>query len=84
MFRRAELLVPRVQPDDAVLLHDPQTAGMVPPLIELGVPVIWRAHVGLDLPNDAARAAWRFLLPYVKPATAYVFWKPSGGSQRAP
>ena len=72
-----ELLARRVGPDDIVLLHDPQTAGMVPRLVELGVPVIWRAHIGLDLPNDAARAAWRFLTPYVEPATAYVFSRPA-------
>ena len=73
----AELLARRIGPDDVVLLHDPQTAGMVPRLRELGVPVIWRAHIGLDLPNDAARAAWRFLIPYVEPATAYVFSRPA-------
>ena len=73
----AELLAARIRPDDVVLLHDPQTAGLIPRLLELGVPVIWRAHIGLDLPNDAARAAWRFLIPYVEPATAYVFSRPA-------
>ena len=73
----AELLAQRIRPDDVVLLHDPQTAGMIPRLLELGVPVIWRAHIGLDLPNDAARAAWRFLIPYVEGATAYVFSRPA-------
>src|SRR6185295_10142777 len=73
----AGLLAQRIGGDDVVLLHDPQTAGMVPRLLELGVPVIWRAHIGLDLPNDVARAAWRFLIPYVEPATAYVFSRPA-------
>jgi trehalose synthase len=73
----AEALAQRIGPRDIVLLHDPQTAGMVPRLLELDVPVIWRAHIGLDLPNDAARAAWQFLLPYVEPATAYVFSRPA-------
>ena len=41
----------RVAPRDVVLLHDPQTAGMVAPLRREGVPVIWRAHIGLDLPE---------------------------------
>jgi hypothetical protein len=27
----------------------------------------------LDLPNDLAREAWSFLIPYVEPARAYVF-----------
>ena len=69
----AAALLEQVQPRDLVLLHDPQTAGMVPALVDAGLPVIWRAHVGLDLPNDLAREAWRFLIPYVEPAHGYVF-----------
>jgi trehalose synthase len=69
----AGLLQERLGPRDVVLLHDPQTAGMVPHLVDAGVPVIWRAHVGLDMPNDLAREAWRFLILYVEPANAYVF-----------
>jgi trehalose synthase len=69
----AEQLASVVQPGDIVLAHDPQSAGLVEPLVELGAHVIWRAHIGLDIPNDRARAAWSFLLPYVRPAAAYVF-----------
>lgn len=69
----AALLRERLGPRDVVLLHDPQTAGMVPHLVDAGFPVIWRAHVGLDVPNDLAHDAWRFLTPYVEPAAAYVF-----------
>jgi trehalose synthase len=77
--RNADELAARIRSAGAVaiLLHDPQTAGMIPRLLELGVPVIWRAHIGLDLPNEAAREAWRFLLPYVEPANAYVFSRPA-------
>jgi trehalose synthase len=74
---QAELLAQRLHPDDVVLLHDPQTAGMIPRLVATGVPVIWRAHIGLDMPNDVARAAWRFLIPYVECADAYVFSRPT-------
>ena len=73
----AELMAERVRPADVVLLHDPQTAGMIPRLLETGVPVIWRAHVGIDPPNDLAREAWRFLIPYVERADAYVFSHPA-------
>src|ERR1700730_16578445 len=34
---------------------------------------VGRCHVGLHMPTERARAAWRFLLPYVTPAEAYVF-----------
>jgi trehalose synthase len=70
-------LADRVRPQDVVLLHDPQTAGMIPRLLQTGVPVIWRAHIGLDLPNDLAREAWRFLIAYVELADAYVFSRPA-------
>jgi trehalose synthase len=75
--QHAELLAQRLGPADVVLLHDPQTAGMIPRLLETGVPVIWRAHIGLDLPNDLAREAWRFLIAYVERAHAYVFSRPA-------
>ncbi len=73
----AELMTERVRPRDVVLLHDPQTAGMIPRLLETGVPVIWRAHVGVDPPNELARQVWRFLIPYVERADAYVFTHPA-------
>jgi trehalose synthase len=69
----AERLGGLIRAGDVVLLHDPQTAGLVAPLEAAGAHVIWRAHIGLDLPNDLARTAWSFLLPYVTPAARYVF-----------
>jgi trehalose synthase len=71
--RRAIKLAELVRPEDIVLLHDPQTAGMVSHLKQTGATVIWRSHVGVDVANDLAREAWRFLLPFVEPADAYVF-----------
>jgi trehalose synthase len=63
-----------VSPDDIVIIHDPQPAGLIPVLkSEIGVPVIWRCHVGIDTPSDLSRRAWSFLRPYVEPADAYVF-----------
>ena len=73
----AELLAASVRPQDVLLLHDPQTAGMIPRVLETGAPVIWRSHIGVDPPNDLAREAWRFLIPYVTQATAHVFTHPS-------
>jgi len=74
----ARRLAESVRPGDVVILHDPQTAGMLPALRAASdVPLIWRAHIGLDLPNDLAREAWRFLSPYVEDADAYVFSRES-------
>jgi trehalose synthase len=62
-----------IRPQDIVLLHDPQTAGLVDAVKNSGAITIWRAHIGLDLPNGIARAAWDFLRPYVMNADAFVF-----------
>jgi trehalose synthase len=62
---------------DVVIVHDPQPAGLVGPLKELGVPVIWRCHVGIDNPNELSRKAWSFLRPYVEKADALVFSRKS-------
>jgi trehalose synthase len=58
---------------DVVVLHDPQTAGLVGPLKRTGAVVVWRCHVGSDEPSDPTEAAWRFLLPYLEEADALVF-----------
>jgi trehalose synthase len=69
----ADELLELVSRDDVVILHDPQTAGLVPRLKEAGAPVIWRCHVGIDSPNELAREAWAFLVPYVREADVCVF-----------
>ncbi len=61
------------RPGDVVTLHDPQTAGLVAPLIDAGLRVVWVCHVGVDEPNDTVRSAWEFLLPLVQRADAVVF-----------
>jgi trehalose synthase len=66
-------LAARVGPDDVVLLHDPQTAALAPPLRDRGTPVVWRCHVGIDAPSPWADEAWEFLRPYVAAAQAWVF-----------
>ena len=62
-----------VRAEDVVIVHDPQPSGLIQPLKDLGATVIWRCHVGLDLPNDVARRAWNFLIPFVQPADQYIF-----------
>jgi trehalose synthase len=62
-----------VRRGDIVFLHDPQTAGMVTPVRELGASAVWRCHVGVDRPNELVRAAWDFLRPELDGADALVF-----------
>ncbi len=73
MAMNAAALGRAVQPKDVVILHDPQTAGLVPSLTSRGCTVIWRSHIGVDQPNDLVRAAWGMLRPYITGAAAYVF-----------
>src|SRR5687768_7024119 len=58
LAQNLEEFTDRVREGDVVILHDPQTAGMVEGIREAGASVIWRCHVGLDDPNDIARQTW--------------------------
>jgi trehalose synthase len=71
--RNARELVSLVRAGDVVLLHDPQTAGLIAPVRACGAHVVWRCHVGVDEPNELAQAAWEFLRPHVLAADAIVF-----------
>jgi trehalose synthase len=68
-----EALSEKIRSGDIVILHDPQTAGLVPAVRACGVPVVWRCHVGVDQPNALVRETWRFLERYVAAADAMVF-----------
>src|SRR5215210_1508274 len=57
----ARELAELVDAHDIVLLHDPQTAGLIGPLKRTGAKVIWRCHIGVDTPDELARRAWEFL-----------------------
>ena len=63
----------RVSVGDVVLLHDPQTAGMVDRLRAAGALVVWRCHVGRDTSNELTDRAWDFLRPMIEDADAFVF-----------
>lgn len=85
-------LLERIQPGDLVLLHDPQTAGLAATLVSAGARVAWRCHIGVDWENDATRAAWNFLGPYLTSAQRFVFsrreyvpsWIPDGSAAIIP
>src|SRR5438132_10305287 len=72
----ADRLVRLVKPRDLLLLHDPQTAGLIPELRAAGRLVVWRCHVGVLDPNQLVHEAWEFLRPYVLAANGYVFSSP--------
>jgi len=69
----ADSLCERVREGDFVLLHDPQTAGMIPKVVARGARVVWRCHIGNDQPCEESEKAWLFLAPYLGQAHAFVF-----------
>lgn len=63
----------RIRAGDIVLLHDPQTAGLVDGIRQLGAHVIWRCHIGRDSGNTFTEIGWAFLRPYLERAHAFIF-----------
>jgi trehalose synthase len=62
-----------IRAGDIVLLHDPQTAGMVDQLRAIGAHVVWRCHIGRDTPNECTDIGWAFLRESIESADAFVF-----------
>lgn len=62
-----------VKAGDIVILHDPQTAGLVKGMQELGAHVVWRCHVGADVATEVTDRAWEFLRSYASGADAFIF-----------
>jgi trehalose synthase len=74
LAENAAELAALVRPGDVVLLHDPQTLGLVPSLRRSGALVVWRCHIGSeDLGAAEVRRGWDFLAPYLREAHATVF-----------
>ncbi len=73
MHANAAELLSYLRPDDIVILHDPQTAGLAAAVRSAGARVVWRCHVGRDTPNHETELGWGFLHPYLAPVDAFVF-----------
>ncbi|MBV8980440.1 MAG: glycosyltransferase [Acidimicrobiia bacterium] len=66
-------LMDLLAPEDIVLVHDPQPAGLLPVLRDRGIVAVWRCHVGTETTNEWTDDAWAFLRPSVETAAATVF-----------
>jgi trehalose synthase len=71
--RNADELLALVRPNDVVLIHDPQPAGLAAVMKSAGAKVVWRCHVGADVPNEWTERSWSFLRPYLEGVDAFVF-----------
>lgn len=74
----------RVRPGDIVLLHDPQTAGLVEGLLDTGAHVVWRSHIGRDDPHPLSDAGWEFLRRYAQRAQGFIFTRRQYAPQWVP
>ncbi|WP_069164423.1 glycosyltransferase [Nocardia altamirensis] len=66
-----------VEPGDICVLHDPQTLGMAPHLIDAGIPTAWRCHIGTTTSSSSLDEAWLFLQPYLRQSMPCAFSVPS-------
>jgi trehalose synthase len=71
--RNGRALSDRIRPGDIVILHDPQTAGLIPFVVDAGASVAWRCHIGSAVVSDRTDDAWSFLRHYLDDAHAVVF-----------
>jgi len=71
--KNADELRALVRPNDVVLIHDPQPAGLAAAMTSAGARVVWRCHVGADEPNEWTERSWSFLRPYLEDVDAFVF-----------
>lgn len=69
----AEQIAAMVRPGDLCICHDPQTAGIVPHLVDSGAIVVWRSHIGTDAASERTAEAWRFIADDVRRAHRLVF-----------
>jgi trehalose synthase len=77
LAENAAVLADLVRPGDVVVLHDPQTAGLLRPLRKHGARVIWRCHIGSDVRNEETARGWAFLEPYLWHAEKLIFSRPA-------
>jgi trehalose synthase len=71
--RNTEALATHVRPGDVVVLHDPQPAGLIDAVRDLGATAVWRCHIGSERDNEHTRQGWEFVRPFVEAADATVF-----------
>lgn len=62
-----------IRSGDIIILHDPQTVGLIPFFKELGNLVLWRCHIGSEEENIYCKKAWKFLSSYLGGADGFVF-----------
>ncbi len=74
----ADDLLTAVRPGDIVVLHDPQTAGLIRPLKRHGAHVAWRCHIGTGRQGEPdLKKAWSFISRDLVEADVTIFSHPA-------
>ncbi len=74
----ADELADRIAPDDVLVVHDPQPLAAGAMVVEeLGVPAVWRCHIGSEEHSEKSRTAWEFLEPWIRDYDRTVFTLPA-------
>lgn len=73
MRENAAELIRLVKPGEIVICHDPQTAGLIAPLVAHGALVVWRCHVGYEHRGRRVDEGWAFLRAYLEEVPIAVF-----------
>lgn len=74
----ADDLADRLSPEDVLVVHDPQPlAAGAKVAEELGIPAVWRCHIGSERQTEKSRAAWEFLQPWVRDYDRTIFSLPA-------
>ena len=70
----ADQLASMISAEDLLVVHDPQPAGVGALLApEVGLPTLWRCHIGFDATTPDTELAWEFLRPQVEPYDRAIF-----------
>jgi trehalose synthase len=72
----AARIVATARRSDLIIVHDHQTAGLLPYLRDAGYTAIWRVHVNPRRDREVACRAWDFLSPYAEAAHAGIVSTP--------
>ncbi|WP_435158382.1 glycosyltransferase [Haladaptatus sp. DFWS20] len=74
----ADELSGRLSNEDILVVHDPQPLAAGAMVVEeLGIPSIWRCHIGSEQQSEKSQAAWKFLQPWIQDYDRTVFTLPT-------
>jgi trehalose synthase len=71
--REAAHALRHLDPNDVLVVHDPQPLGVGVHLRATRPRLVWRCHIGVAFENESTAAGWDFLRPYLAPFERLLF-----------